>query len=295
MLPYFEQPAFHLGPLTIHAFGVAVAVAMWFGLTFVQKRFERGALDPAVGQKLGGWMVVGGIAGAHLFSVFAYFPHKLRDDPWLLLRVWEDISSLGGILGGVAAGLLFFAIRARNSDSEIRLAYLDAIAFVFPGALAIGRIGCALAHDHPGVITTFPLAISLKTGAALEYIRGVYSAAGLRLPDNVGQMGFHDLGLYELLYLAVVVVPLFAYWARRRQPTGFYLAAFAALYFPVRFALDMLRVSDVRYLRLTPAQWAAALIMAGLPFAVLRHRALRFAISGAVILTAGWACWGGAP
>jgi len=27
MLPYFEQPVIHLGPLTLYAFGIAVAVA----------------------------------------------------------------------------------------------------------------------------------------------------------------------------------------------------------------------------------------------------------------------------
>ena len=112
MLPYFEQPVWQIGPLAIHAFGVAVAVAAWFGLTIVQQRFDRLGLDPVLGQRLGGWMLVGGILGAHLFSVLLYFPHELRADPWLILRIWEDISSFGGLLGGLAAALLFFATRA---------------------------------------------------------------------------------------------------------------------------------------------------------------------------------------
>ncbi|MBA3404211.1 MAG: prolipoprotein diacylglyceryl transferase [Gemmatimonadaceae bacterium] len=295
MLPYFEQPVWQIGPLSIHAFGIAVAVAVWFGLTIAQQRFAHLGLDPQVGQRLGGWMLVGGILGAHLFSVLLYFPHKLRDDPWLILRIWEDISSFGGILGGLAAALIFFAKRARDEDRRSKLAYLDAIAFVFPAALAIGRFGCALAHDHPGTVTTFPLALSLRTDAALGYLDGVYRAAGLALPPGARTMGFHDLGLYEFLFLSLVVVPLFVRWSRRRRPAGFYLVAFAALYLPVRFGFDMLRVADVRYVGLTPAQWVAALIMAALPFVALRHRNLRFAISGAVILAAGWACAGGGP
>lgn len=177
MIPYFEQPAWQIGPLSIHAFGVAVAVAVWFSLAIVKNRFERFGLDPLLGQRLGGWMLVGGIAGAHLFSVLFYFPSKLRDDPWLLLRVWEDISSFGGILGGIIAALLFFAIRAPGEQSGAKVAYLDAIAFVFPAGLAIGRLGCALAHDHPGTVTTFPLAISLSTDASLDYLGGIYRAA----------------------------------------------------------------------------------------------------------------------
>jgi len=293
MLPYFEQPAWHLGPLTIHAFGLTVATALWVGLTMVERRFAELDLDAATGRRLSVWMLVGGLLGAHVFSVLLYFPDQLRADPWLLLRPWEDISSLGGMLGGILGACLFFALRRSELDMAKRLAYLDAIAFVFPFGLAIGRVGCSLAHDHPGVVTTFPLAISLHSASAQAYIRGVYDAAGLALPAGAATMGFHDLGLYECLYLILVVVPAFVVWNRRRRAPGFYLVGFSALYFPVRFALDVLRVSDARYLRLTPAQWSAALVLAALPLAALGHRRVRFVISGAVILATAWACWGG--
>ena len=293
MVPYLEQPAWHVGPLTVQAFGIAVALALWFGLAQAERRFERAGLDPVIGRRLGGWMVVSGILGAHLFSILLYFPHKLRSDPWLFLRVWEDISSFGGMLGGIIGGLLFFSMRQGDGGRRGTLAYFDAIAFVFPAALAIGRLGCSLAHDHPGAVTTFPLAISLKSEAARAYIGGVYGAAGLPLPPAEGTMGFHDLGLYELLFLSLVIVPAFAYWSRRRRPTGFYLVTFSALYLPVRFGLDMLRVADVRYIGLTPAQWAAAVILAVLPFAAMRRRRLRLAVGGAVIVATACACWGG--
>jgi phosphatidylglycerol---prolipoprotein diacylglyceryl transferase len=293
MLPYFEQPVWQVGPLSIHAFGVAVAIAAWLGLTLAQHRFDRLGLDPQLGQRLGGWMLVGGIIGAHFFSVLFYFPRELRTDPWLILRLWEDISSFGGLLGGLIGAQLFLHLRARDTDSRTTLAYLDAIAYVFPVSLAIGRFGCALAHDHPGTVTTFPLAISLRTEAAIGYLSGVYRTAGLALPPNARAMGFHDLGLYEFLFLVLIVIPAFVKWNRRPRPVGFFLVAFAWLYLPVRFGLDMLRVGDERYAGLTPAQWVSALTMAALPFAVVRRRKLRFAITGAVILAAGWACAGG--
>jgi len=293
VLPYFEQPAWHIGPLTIHAFGVAVAMAAWLGLTTVRHRFVRLGLDPVLGERLGGWMLVGGVLGAHLFSVLLYFPHELRTDPFVLLRIWDPISSFGGLLGGLVAALLFFARRTPETSWNTKLAYVDAIAFVFPAALAIGRLGCALAHDHPGTVTTFPLAISLQSDSAFDYIGGVYNAAGLALPPAARTMGFHDLGLYEFLFLSLVVVPLFIHWNRSRRPVGFYLVAFAALYLPVRFGFDMLRVADVRYVGLTPAQWVAALIMTALPFLAMRHHRLRFVVSGVVILATGWACAGG--
>lgn len=290
MLPYFEHPVWHLGPITIYAFGVAVAAAFWFGLSAAQRRFAQVGLDPTLAGRAGRWTLVGGVLGAHLFSVLVYFPEKLRADPWLLLRLWEDVSSFGGILGGIAGALLFFALRASADERRALGGFLDAVAFVFPGALALGRLGCALAHDHPGRVTSFPLGISLKSGAARAYVGGVYDAAGLPLPPMAAAMGFHDLGLYEFAFLALVLVPLFAAWGRCPRPTGFFLAAFGALYLPVRFSLDTLRVADARYLGLTPAQWVAALVFACLPFAAIRHPRLRFAVAGVVVLATAWAC-----
>jgi prolipoprotein diacylglyceryltransferase len=93
--------------------------------------------------------------------------------------------------------------------------------------------------------------------------------------------------------LALIIIPVFAILNRPPRRPGFYLIAFAALYLPVRFALDLVRVSDARYLRLTPAQWVAALTLAALPLATMNRRKFRFIISGIVILATAWACWGG--
>jgi phosphatidylglycerol---prolipoprotein diacylglyceryl transferase len=275
MIPYFEQPFLQLGPLTVHAFGIAVALAALWGMWAAEQGFRRDALDVRIGNRVGMWTLLGGLVGAHLFSVLFYFPGKLRADPWLLLRFWEDISSFGGILGGVAGALLFFRFGPGRVDSIRQWDYLDNIARVFPVSLAIGRAGCALAHDHPGTVTTFPLAVSIRTEAAFSYIAGLYRDAGATLPADAepsGTYGFHDLGWYEFLFLALVVVPLFQLWQRRDKPGGFYLIAFPLVYLPVRFGLDFLRISDVRYSGLTPAQWVAMAVFVTLASAMVWRR-----------------------
>ncbi|MES2524398.1 MAG: prolipoprotein diacylglyceryl transferase family protein [Gemmatimonadota bacterium] len=288
MLPYVEQPIFQLGPLTVHAFGIAVACAALWGMWSAERQFRRRALDLSVGTKLATWVLIAGVFGAHLFSVLFYFPDKLRADPWLLLRVWEDISSFGGILGGVAGALLYFNVGPGREHRARQWDYLGTIARIFPASLAIGRFGCALAHDHPGTVTTFPLAFSIRTEAALAYITGVYRQAGVELAPVVSDardasavQGFHDLGWYEFLFLALVIVPLFQLWGRRDRPGGFYLVAFPLLYLPVRFGLDFLRVADVRYAGLTPAQWVAVVAMVGLGVVLVeRSRRGRSALRG---------------
>lgn len=262
MIPYFPAPSLHLGPVTIHAFGLVVALAVLAGLVLGARRFDRVGLDRSTGERLAGWVIVGGLAGAHLFSVAFYFPDKVAENPLVLLKFWEDISSFGSILGGALAIALFTRLRANEVSAWSGWASADVVAYVFPVSLMIGRFACWLAHDHPGRLTRFPLAISLRSTEAQTYITRVYERAGLGtavppLP-RLGTLAFHDLGWYEFLYLALFVVPVIRWLGRRPRTPGVFVAAFLALYMPIRFLLDFLRVSDVRYGSLTPAQWLAA-------------------------------------
>lgn len=269
MIPYLEQPAVQIGPLTIHAFGVIVASAFALGLELGRRRVRVLGLDPRIGEGLAWWAVVGGFLGAHLFSVIFYFPREVAANPLHLLKFWEDISSFGGMFGGLIGIALFLRLRAPDASPHDRWQYLDVAAYVFPVSLLLGRVACSLAHDHPGRITTFPLAVSLRSEAAQAYIADVYRGAGLpgSLPPAavLGTMGFHDLGWYELLYLSLVLVPPTLWLGRSPRRPGFFLLLFVGLYMPVRFALDVLRVADARYIGLTPAQWAALVLLATWP------------------------------
>lgn len=267
MIPYFEQPALHLGPLSVHAFGVLTALALVLGLWLVRWRARRHGLDEATTEGLV-WYVLGfGFVGAHLYSVLAYFPHRLADDPWLLIRLWENISSTGGFLGGALGMWVFFRLREPSLPTARKWRHLDTVAFAAPFAWAVGRLGCTVAHDHPGRITDFVLGRSLKTEAARDYITGVYATAGqagdLPPPSELAGMAFHDLGWYEFLYLSLVMIPAFLWLDRKERRPGFWVAAFVLSYAPVRFALDFLRVGDARYLALTPAQWAVVAVLVG--------------------------------
>lgn len=262
MIPYLVQPSVSLGPITIHAFGVIVAGAVLAGLELGRRRFRRLGLDARIGESMGWYAIAGGFLGAHLFSVIFYFPQKVAANPLVLFKLWEDISSFGSILGGFAGIWLYFHLKTPQLGMAGRWAYLDVAAYVFPVSLAIGRIACSLAHDHPGTVTTIPLAVSLESDAAREFLVGVYQGAErlaeLPPPGALAQFGFHDLGWYEFLYLTGLVVPTIVLLGRRPRPAGTFLVVFILLYTPVRFAFDFLRVGDIRYAGLTPAQWTAA-------------------------------------
>ncbi len=276
MVPYFPQPEIHLfGPITLHAFGTLVALAVIVGWRMAIARCRRIGLDPAVCNDLLVYVFLAGFAVAHLYSVLAYFPREVLKDPLILLKFWENLSSFGGIVGGVFGLWLFFRVEGKRVDTDHRLRYLDSIAYVFPFSWAIGRLGCTLAHDHPGTVTTFPLGVSLATHASRTYIRYFYGAADrlAELPDmeQLKQLAFNDLGWYEFLYTALVIVPVFLLLDRKPRKPGFFLTAFLFLYVPVRFLLDFLRLADVRYAGLTPAQYlGAAVFLASAYFALRR-------------------------
>jgi phosphatidylglycerol:prolipoprotein diacylglycerol transferase len=251
VIPHIDQPTLHLGPITIHAFGVLVALAMIVGMRFVRRRAAADGLDPFVADRLVTWVLVAGFIGAHLVDRFVYYWGETLADPISILRFWEGLSSFGGFLGAIVGALLFF----RRERALPRWRLLDCVAYGFPFGWIFGRLGCTLAFDHPGSPTRF-------------FLGEVYTDGVVR----------HNLGLYEALY-TVLIAALFHRLGRTGRPAGFYVAALAIVYAPVRFLFDFLRKNDIRYGGLTPGQWGAlALIVAGV---VLLRRAQKKGEAGA--------------
>jgi phosphatidylglycerol:prolipoprotein diacylglycerol transferase len=99
-------------------------------------------------------------------------------------------------------------------------------------------MGCSVVHDHPGLPSTFFLAVKFPDGPK------------------------HDLGLYEMLYSIVLTAIL--YGLKNVRPFyGFHPALMLLLYAPVRFGLDYLRTADKKYFGLTPGQYFAVAIFIG--------------------------------
>lgn len=243
MIPYFSIPSL-FG--IIHAFGVLVAIGILVGAKVLQMRVRQLGCDPVAAQSMITWALVVGFIVAHLFDVVAYFPRQALDNPLILIDPRHfTISSFGGFIGGLA-GILTWAKRSGKPF----LPYGDSMAFGLNTGWIFGRLGCFVAHDHPGRKTSFFLAV--------KYPPEVYNG-GPR----------HNLGLYEALFAAALSVAFWIAFRKRRRP-GVYLAAVCLAYAPFRFCLDFLRATDLatadaRYFGLTPAQYAAiALFITGL-------------------------------
>jgi len=220
MIPYFPQPAVHLGRVTIHAYGALAVVAVLVSLWVIVRRGRRMGIGAEEMFRLWFWMYVGAVLGSHLFrTVFEDFGGFLAD-PLRVFRIGSGVSTLGAATGGVFAALLW--CRARRLSWFELLRRMDIVAYAIPTAWMFGRLGCALAHDHKGLPSLSWIAVQFPEGPR------------------------YDLGLLEFLFLVGVVG---AFWVldRRPRPAGFFLALYGLGYGGFRLWLATLRLGPARF------------------------------------------------
>ena len=300
MLPFFEPVKFTI-PFTefpIHGFGIMVALGLWFGTNMAMDKAQKDGLDPDIINRVLNWMIVGIFVGGHLGHALFYEPYKafggtapngqyVQGDIFYLLRFWDGLSSFGGFIVTSFLCYLFFKKENRrvarenkkrtkeNDTAEVKkplifpiraLHYGDCVIYGFPMAFGLGRIGCFLAHDHPGKITDFFLGVK---GICRKNAEGIIDRT-LWGTD----VACHDLGLYEAIW-ACSLIPI-VYYINKAKPRfpGFFLAFIPMYYGPVRFCFDYLRTHDVRYFGLTPAQYGAMILFSigTIVFAVNRKK-----------------------
>lgn len=251
-IPFWHPDAINIGPLELHPFGILVATGVLTGVHVMGRWADRDGLDQRHVQGLVWYCVIIGFICAHVFDVLAYQPGKLADDPLLLIKLWQGISSYGGFLGGVI-GYIVYVWRYKIPVGP----YADACLIAFIPGFTFGRMGCSVAHDHIGAYTE-------DFFLATEYTSEVIRRYAFGSPPGGLQPGLHhNLGFYELLFMLILCLVLFLADQWRNRPHGFLAALMGTLYAPVRFIMEFFRDNpdaDPRYLGFTPAQWLSIVL-----------------------------------
>lgn len=278
LIPWFEVPAISVPFLNfkLHGFGFLVAMGFVIGGKVAMDRARRLDLDPDVINRLISWLVAGTFVGGHVGYGLMYKPAEYLAEPIKFLYVWEGLSSFGGFVVCVPLSIWFFA-----KEKVPVWKFLDCLAHGMAIGWFFGRMGCFVAHDHPGSATDFWLGvwcrpaeghmIDLPDALVLADDPHANRPWGLCAEDR-SVNAVHDLGLYEALW-SLGMYGLFTLMDLRAWRPGVMVLLLGALYAPVRFAMDSLRpvTSDPRYYSLTPAQWWAVVLFVACAAAVVRQ------------------------
>lgn len=235
-LPYITVDSLHFLGITIHVFALLVGAGVLSGFFLAVHQGARYGIARERIALFSVFLIIGGIAGARFGRIF-YEPDLLRQaftNPGLVFLKFHGITSFGGFFGGLLGSLLFFRFQC-SSRLEI-LQLLDSVGFALPVAWFFGRVGCALVHDHPGILSDALLSVAFPGGSR------------------------YDLGLLEALFL-LLLAAVFFLLSRRSHQTGFFFALYFCTYGPFRFLLDRLHVNPPRYFGLSVDQYCAAFAM----------------------------------
>jgi phosphatidylglycerol:prolipoprotein diacylglycerol transferase len=234
----------NIGPVTLHTYGLLVAVAFLVGYHTLRDHMSRHNLPLTLADGLAFALLLGGIVGARIAYFLVSEPALLWKQPWSLLRVWE-----GGLVfyGGAVAGVIVAAIYARVAGYPF-FRITDSLVAPLLIAHAIGRLGCFFAGCCYGRPTGMPWSVTFSRAESLAPI-------GVPL---------HPTQLYE--FLADLLLFFGARALDRREPrkgvlTAYYLMAYGA----ARFVLEMWRGDDRGFLlnaAISPSQWISLAGMA---------------------------------
>jgi len=240
-IPSPSQGVWHLGPLPIRAYALAiilgVVAAVWVG----EKRWvARGGVPGQVGD-IALWAVPAGLIGARLYHVATdhdlYFGQG--GDPVAALEVWHGGL---GIWGAIAGGLLGAWLYTRRHGIRLRV-LADALA---PGLLlaqAIGRFGNYFNQELYGRPTKLPWGLEIDPS---------YWPQGLTFP--VGTT-FHPTFLYEALWNLAGIALLLYLDRRYKLGYGRVFAVYVMIYTTGRGWIESLRIDTIELDNVLGLRW----------------------------------------
>jgi len=224
-IPSPSRGEIDIGPLSIHAYGLMLLLAIIAATVLTGIRWTRRGGDWDLVFQVAVWGVAFGIIGARLYHVITSWD-QVPDEWWGVFAVWKGGL---GVWGGIFFGVLAGAIVVRRSGASV-LAFMDAVA---PGLLlaqAIGRWGNWFNQELYGEPTDLPWGLEIDLQHRPESI------------DLLQQDTFHPVFLYEFTWnlLGVVVLLVLDKFIRFRPPALF--ALYVAWYTAFRAFEETLRI-----------------------------------------------------
>ena len=228
-IPSPSANGFHIGPLFIHAYGLAYVAAVTAAVVLTRHRWKAQGGDGDLVYDVALWGFPAGVIGGRLYFLATSW-NQVPPHWWGPFAIWKGGL---GIWGGIALGTLVGLWRLRRAGVSLPL-FMDAGAPGLLVAQAIGRIGNYFNQELFGGPTTLPWA--LRVDAA-------HTPRGYPIGTT-----FQPTFLYEMIFNLALAG--FLIWLGRTgkiKPPGLF-ALYVAGYSGFRIWEETLRIDPSHYL-----------------------------------------------
>ncbi len=252
---------FDVGPVTIHTYGLMLAIAFIAGIWLTSRNARKSGINPDLIWNMGLIVIFAALVGAKIllfFSDYTYYSQNPRE-----IFSLSTLRSSGTYYGGLLLALVASALYLRRA----KLPTWSVADLAAPGIAlgqAIGRLGCLSAGCCYGKPTRLPWGITFTD-------RYAYENVGVPLNTPL-----HPTQIYE----AVATFLLFLYltWRlSRKHFTGQVVLEYLASYAVIRFIVEFFRDDERGFVLnglLSTSQLIAVLTLlgSGALFLYLRRR-----------------------
>lgn len=215
-----------LGPVTLHTYGLLLALGFLLALTLASRLAEKDAISRNQVWDLGFIIIVSAILGSKLLLVAADAgDYWSRPSRLLSAEFWQTAGVFyGGLIGATVGSALY---RWRNPDFPF-WRFADAAAPAIALGQSAGRLGCFSAGCCYGRPSDLPWAVTFTNQYAHDYV-----GVPLGIP-------LHPVQLYESAAMVVLcLILLFVY--RKRQFVAQVFCLYLVGYGAIRFGLEFYR------------------------------------------------------
>ena len=211
----------HIGPLTLHMYGLMIAIGFISAYLISGKRAQKRGLKDSMIDSILWCAILGGAIGSRILFYIVSLPDVI-EDPSILWNFKNGYVVYGGIIGGVLASFLYC-----RKKREAFLPYFDLVMPSVALAQGFGRFGCFFAGCCYGRETASRFGIVFTNSA--------FAPNGVRLVPTQLMSAAGDFALAAFLY----------WYARKERENGRVAALYMILYSAGRFVIEFYR-SDYR-------------------------------------------------
>jgi prolipoprotein diacylglyceryl transferase len=226
---YIPSPAnngFYIGPLFVHAYGVAYVFAVAAAIVVTRWRWRKVGGDPDLAYEAAAWGFPAGLIGGRIYFLITTPSQIEPHNFWGIFAIWNGgLGIWGGILGGVLGGL--YIVRKRLTHADV-LRFMDAVAPALLVAQSVGRIGNYFNQELFGKPSTLPWALKI--------------APAHRPPHYTQFATFQPTFLYEIIWnLSLAGFLIWLGNHRKIKPPGL-MALYVAGYSGFRIFEETIRI-----------------------------------------------------